>query len=141
MHRGPHHEAGEVSFRGDGADLGKGVAAIRLRDTITVVTLGLTVPFAGWLLDRFSVRPVLAGGLVAMATAFLAYSLVTALWQIYAIHALLGLSQATAGVVACVYLLSGWTRTHRGMALGFLIAGSSFGNAIVPAFNTLLLQT
>ena len=123
------------------ADLGTGVAAIRLRDTITVITLGVTVPFVGWLLDRVTVRPVLAAGLVAMAVAFLAYGHVTALWQIYVIHVLLGLSQASAGVVACVYLVSGWTRTHRGMALGFMIAGSSFGNAIVPAFNTFLLQT
>lgn len=121
------------------AELGTGVAGIRLRDTVTVVTLGLTVPFAGWLLDRFPVRPVLAAGLIAMAIAFLAYGQVTALWQIYVLHVLLGFSQATAGVVACVYLVSGWTRTHRGMALGFLIAGSSFGNAIVPAFNTFLL--
>ena len=123
------------------AELGTGVAGIRLRDTVTVVTLGLTVPFVGWLLDRFPVRPVLAAGLIAMAIAFLAYGQVTALWQIYVLHVLLGFSQATAGVVACVYLVSGWTRTHRGMALGFLVAGSSFGNAIVPAFNTLLLQS
>ena len=122
-------------------DLGVGVAALRLRDTVTVVTLGISVSLVGWLLDRHSVRPILAVGLLLMATAFIAYSQVTNIWHVYAIHVLLGLVQATAGVVACVYLVSGWTRAHRGMALGVLIAGSSLGNALVPAINSALLAS
>ncbi len=117
-----------------------GNGELRLRDTITVATLGLSVPLIGYLLDRFAVRPVLIGGLLLMAGAFVGYAHINSLWQVYALHVALGLSQATSGVVACVYLVSGWTRTHRGLALGIVIAGSSLGNALVPTLNTMLIE-
>ena len=114
-------------------------AALRLRDTITIGTLGLSVSIVGHLLDRFAVRPILIGGLLLMAGAFVGYHWVSALWQIYALHVLLGLTQATSGVVGCVYLVSRWTYRHRGFAHGILIAGASHGNPIVPAVNSAVL--
>lgn len=116
-------------------------AALRLRDTITVLTLGVSVPVVGFLLDRFPVRPILAGGLALCGGGLLAYGHVQTIGQIYGVHLLLGLAQATAGVVSCVYLVSGWTRVHRGAALGLIIAGSSLGNAVIPALNATLLHT
>ena len=122
------------------AQLHIATAALRLRDTITVLTLGVSVPLVGLLLDRFPVRPILAGGLILGGGGLLAYGHVQTIGEIYAVHFVLGLAQATAGVVSCVYLVSGWTRVHRGAALGLLIAGSSLGNAAIPAFNAALLH-
>lgn len=115
------------------------IGGLRIRDTITVVTLGLSVPFAGYVLDRFAVKPVLLSGLALMAVALLLYPYVRTLWQIYAVHVLLGLSESTSGVVSCVYLMSRMTDRYRGPVLGVLIAGSSLGNALVPSINAWLL--
>jgi MFS family permease len=122
------------------ADLHISNSTLRLRDTITVLTLGLSVPFVGHLIDRIDARPVLICGLLLMLVGFLGYYGVRALWQIYALHVLFGISQATSGVVTCVYLVSIWTRAHRGLALGLVIGGSSLGNAVVPAVNAALLH-
>lgn len=121
-------------------ELGLSNTALRLRDTITVATLGISMPVIGYMIDRLPVRPVLVGGLLTMVFAFAAYTRVDALWQIYALHILLGICQATSGVLACVFLVSGSTGRHRGMALGILIAGSSAGNAVVPGLNSILLD-
>ena len=120
-------------------ELGVGNAALRLRDTITVATLGLSVPVVGLLIDKIPVRPILIGGLSLMVVAFAAYNHVHSLWEIYALHVLLGLCQATSGVVSCVFLVSRSTDRHRGLALGIMIAGSSLGNALIPMLNTSLL--
>ncbi len=121
-------------------ELGLSNTALRLRDTITIATLGITMPIIGYMIDRLPVRPILVGGLLTMVFAFAAYTRVDALWQIYALHILLGICQATSGVLACVFLVSGSTGQHRGMALGVLIAGSSAGNAVVPGLNSILLD-
>lgn len=115
-------------------------AALRFRDTITVLTLGASVPVVGFMLDRIPVRPILTVGLAICGGGLLAYGNVQTIGQIYAVHFVLGLAQATAGVVSCVYLVSGWTRVHRGAALGLLIAGSSLGNAAIPTLNAALLH-
>ncbi|WP_174297204.1 MFS transporter [Sphingomonas bacterium] len=121
-------------------DLGLSNTALRLRDTITVATLGIAMPIVGYMIDRLPVRPILVGGLLTMVFAFAAYTRVHSLWQVYALHILLGICQATSGVLACVFLVSGSTGPHRGMALGILIAGSSAGNAVVPGLNSILLD-
>lgn len=120
-------------------ETGASIGGLRVRDTITVVVLGLSVPFAGYVIDRFAVKPVILVGLTLMAVGLLAYPYVGSLWQIYGLHVLLGLSEATCGVVSCVYLISNLTDRFRGPALATLIAGSSLGNAIVPQFNAWLL--
>ena len=122
------------------ADLHITNSALRLRDTITVLTLGLTVPLVGYMIDHVDARPILIGGLLLMLLGFLGYHRIGALWHIYVLHILFGVSQATSGVVTCVYLVSVWTRAHRGFALGIVIAGSSLGNAVVPALNAAFLM-
>jgi MFS family permease len=120
-------------------DLDVSVTALKVRDTVTIFTLGVSVPLAGYLIDRFKVIPVIVAGLVMMAAGFVAYRSVQSPAQLYATHLLLGGSEAFCGVVSHVVLISRWTGRHRGLALGTLVAGSSLGNAIVPAFNAWLL--
>jgi MFS family permease len=120
-------------------DLDVSVTALKIRDTVTIFTLGLSVPMAGYLIDRFRVVPVIVAGLTMMAAGFVAYRYVQSPIQLYATHLLLGASEAFCGVVSHVVLISRWTGKHRGLALGTLVAGSSLGNAIVPTFNAWLL--
>ena len=121
-------------------ELGVSVTALRARDSITLVTLGLTVLAGGYVLDRYPLRPIMIAGLLAMAVGFAGYSLVQTALQIYAIHILLGVTQVACGILCCVVLLSRWTDRFRGLAIGALVAGSSLGNALVPKFNLWLLE-
>ena len=121
-------------------ELGVSVTALRARDSITLVTLGITVLAGGYILDRCPLRPVMVAGLLAMAAGFMAYSFVQNPLQIYVIHILLGVTQVACGTLCCVVLLSRWTDRFRGLAVGALVAGSSLGNAVVPKFNLWLLE-
>ena len=121
------------------SDLGLSFGSLKLRDTITIVSLGVSVPFVGLLLDRVRIRPIVVAGLLMMAGGFTAYGFVHAAWEMYAAQVLLGASQAFCGLVAHVVLISRWTSVHRGLALGLVVAGSSLGNAVAPTINGLLL--
>lgn len=123
------------------ADLGISIGALKLRDTITIAALGLCVPFAGILLDRIAVRPMIVAGLVSMSVGFLVYRYVGTASQLYLAHVFLGASQALCGLIAHVVLVSRWTGRRRGLALGVVVAGSSLGNALVPSINGWLLAT
>ena len=120
-------------------DLGLSFGSLKFRDTVTIACLGISIPFVGVLLDRVPVRPIIVLGLLMMAGGFGAYRYVQTPWQMYAAQILLGASQAFCGLVAHVVLISRWTSIHRGLALGFVVAGSSLGNAVAPSFNGYLL--
>lgn len=116
------------------------VGALKLRDTITIFTFGAVILGSGYLIDRYPVRPVICTGLVMLAVGLFAYGRVTELWHVYALHVLLGVGQATSGIVSQVVLVSRWTSKYRNLAIGLVVAGSSVGNAIVPALNAWLLE-
>lgn len=120
------------------AEFHSDVAALKARDFVTFGTVAVAAPAAGWLLDRIGVRPLLVAGMLLMATGFALYSIVGSLPQIYGIHVLFGLCLVTSGLFANVILVAACTHKHRGLALGFIIAGSSLGQALAPRFNTLL---
>ncbi len=120
-------------------DLGISVTALKIRDTTTILTLGLSVPLVGYLIDRYRVVPVVIIGLAMMVAGFIGYTFVHTSIELYFVHVILGGSQAFCGVVCHVVLISRWTSRNRGLALGTLVAGSSLGNAIVPTFNAWLL--
>lgn len=121
-------------------DLQLSVAALKLRDTITILSLGLSVPFVGMLLDRVSIRPIIVSGLLTMAAGFFLYRFVQTSRDLYVAHVFLGVSQGLCGLIAHVVLVSRWTQRHRGLALGLVVAGSSLGNALIPSFNGWLLE-
>ena len=61
---------------------------VTLPATVFFIVGALTSPPAGWLLDRYSARGIIAIGSALLALALVAYSATATLWQLVAIYAL-----------------------------------------------------
>ena len=112
---------------------------LKLRDLITLVGTGLAAPFAGALIDRFGPRPLLLAGSLLLASGYLAYAQVQALWQVYMIHAGFALALVCCGVNVAVIMVSRWFHARRGLALGIVVVGTSVGGMLLtPVFSDLI---
>ncbi len=97
----------------------------------TAATAVLGVPF-GRLADRVPTRPIAVFGAVMLGLPFLALNWLEALWQLYALYALLGglgFGALSAPVLANV---SRWFGPNRGLAIGIVTAGGAVGQGLVP---------
>lgn len=113
--------------------------ALKFRDTITLLGSGLLAPLAGALADRIGVRPLMVVGLVLLAVANFLYSRISSMGEIYAIHMIIAMSLAGAGLVVNVMIVSKWFVKNRGLAVGLTVAGTSLGNAALPQLNAWLI--
>jgi sugar phosphate permease len=89
-------------------------------------------PFGGALLDRYSPRllMLLGYGVIALALGF--YPFINSLGQLLAINIVFGLGFGLAGLVANMLVLTRWFVRYRGVAVGLLLMGASFGGAVFP---------
>lgn len=105
---------------------------VTLPATVFFVIGAVTSPPAGWLLDRYSSRAIIAIGSTLLTLGLLAYSATNSLWQLVAVYALLGLALSLCGLVSNMVMLTGWFNSGRGRATGILLMASSLGGALFP---------
>ena len=105
---------------------------VTLPATVFFVIGAITSPPAGWLLDRYSSRAIIAIGSTLLTLGLLAYSATNSLWQLVAVYALLGLALSLCGLVSNMVMLTGWFDSGRGRATGILLMASSLGGALFP---------
>ncbi|MBS0568603.1 MAG: MFS transporter [Proteobacteria bacterium] len=120
-------------------EFGFSLGALKFRDLITLVLTGAVAPFIGILIDRVGVRVLLIAGSILLGLAYLAYSQVTALWQIYAIHVAFAAVLVATGLNVAVILVSQWFVKHRGTAIGIALVGGSLSGVIFAKLNVALL--
>ncbi|MCG5074316.1 oxalate/formate MFS antiporter [Paraburkholderia tagetis] len=110
-----------------------GRAAIQVAFTIFVVTETWLVPIEGWLVDKYGPRPVVVGGGLLCAIAWVLNSVASSLPLLYVAAAVGGLG---AGAVygTCVGNALKWFPNRRGLAAGITAAGFGAGSAatVVP---------
>lgn len=120
---------------------GFSLGALKFRDLITLVLTGVVAPFIGILIDRVGVRALLIAGSILLSLAYLAYSHITALWQIYAIHVVFAAVLVAAGLNVAVILVSQWFVKHRGTAIGIALVGGGLSGVFFAKLNVALLQS
>jgi OFA family oxalate/formate antiporter-like MFS transporter len=117
-----------------------GLTGIQLAFSIFVLVETWLVPVEGWLVDRFGPRPVVAGGAILAALAWVMNSYATSLAELYAAAVVAGLG---AGAVygTCVGNALKWFPDRRGLAAGLTAAGFGAGSAltVIPIAN--MIQT
>jgi OFA family oxalate/formate antiporter-like MFS transporter len=113
-----------------------GLTAVQLAFSIFVVVETWLVPVEGWLVDKFGPRPVVAGGAILAALAWVMNSYATTLTELYAAAVIAGLG---AGAVygTCVGNALKWFPDKRGLAAGLTAAGFGAGAAltVIPIAN------
>ncbi len=106
-------------------------AAIGAGPSIAALMAGLTMPVAGYLVDRVGARPLLVAGVMLIGGGFVAISRVEALWQFYISVSVVAVGLALAGPPVCAVAIAHWFVKRRGLALGIMFAGAGASGVMV----------
>jgi sugar phosphate permease len=106
-------------------------AAISAGPSIAAMMAGLTLPVAGYLVDRVGARRLLVAGVTLIGGGFLAASQIQALWQFYISTSIIAVGMSLAGVPICSVAIAHWFVKRRGRALGILSAGEGASGIMV----------
>ena len=111
-----------------------------LAPALTFLLAGFLSPVAGFLLQKYNARRMMLIGCVILGAGLIIYSQANSPIKVYLAHALLGTSLGFVGVLVSTVLVSNWFIKKRGMALGIVLTGTSFGGALIPMIATPLIQ-
>jgi len=104
------------------------------------VAVVLAVPVVGALADRFGVRRVALGTLVAFGIGFAALSLTPAsLFSFYAIWIVIGLFGGGSTPVTWTRGVNAWFDARRGLALAIALIGTGITASFLPRLTTWLI--
>jgi MFS family permease len=121
-------------------DFGWDRASISAAGGLGAIFSAIAIPFVGWLIDRWGIRPVLLPIIVLSAASIALIALtpnsVSVFMLFFAITGLLGSGQGPLGYAKCV---SAWFDDRRGLALGVTMSGIGLGAALVPQYAQWLI--
>ena len=86
----------------------------------------------GYLMDRYSPRPIMAVGALIMVLGVTSFLFMTNLTHFTFIYLLLAFGLAMCGLIPCMVTTSRWFTKYRGRAVGILLMASSFGGFVLP---------
>ncbi len=122
-------------------DMEWGRGALSLALLMGSVGSALTAPVAGALIDRIGARPVMTAGVSIIGVGLLGGSMVSQLWQLYVVFALIGCGLMCSTVIPCSLVISNWFVSRRGAAMGVAFSGTSVGGMVMsPVANWLILN-
>ena len=100
----------------------------------TLFLLGQMVgfPVMGLLLDRFGTRRVAVAGIAVFGLMLLMLSRITAIWQLYALMLVTGVTGPATYTLPYLRALSLWFSRRRGLAIGLAAGGIALGAATIP---------
>lgn len=112
-------------------------AEIGFAATLTTITLVLTAPFAGQLIDRFGLRKVSTLSLLLFAAGlFLISRMNGSLWVFYGLTIAYTLVAVASTPLAFTRAVNAWFQKNRGMALGISLTSTGVAAAILPLVLT-----
>ena len=122
-------------------DFGWDRASISAAGGLAAISSAIAIPFVGWLIDRWGIRPILLPIIVLSAASIALIALtpnsVGVFMLLFAIAGLLGSGQGPLGYAKCV---SSWFDDRRGLALGITMSGIGLGAALVPQYAQWLIS-
>lgn len=86
----------------------------------------------GFLLDRYSPRPIMGAGALIMVAGLVSFLYMDSLWHFTAIYLLIAFGLSMCGLVPSMLTASRWFTKYRGRAVGILLMASSLGGAVLP---------
>ena len=101
----------------------------------------LAMPFVGRLIDRHSIKVVLAAGVVLGATAMVLMGAVDSAWQVFVLYGLLyAVGNAATSVAPVSVLMSRWFPNNTGLASSAAITGNGTGQLVIISLLTSFLS-
>jgi MFS family permease len=115
------------------------------RSSLPFTAMGLvyaaSMPAAGWLLDRFDARFVMAAGTGVCGIGFVCASLSSSYASIMAAYVLIGVGIGVAGYVPITVVITSWFRERRGLAMGIALSGEFLGIMVMAPVLTHTIST
>src|SRR5438067_2704202 len=118
-------------------------ASFSLVIALSLLLYGVFMPFAGMLLDRFSVRLVASVGTLVLVASLVMTAMVRNMWEFALVYGVLvPLGLAGTGPVIASGVVARWFNKRRGTALSVLGSASMTGmSLLVPAVTWLIINT
>jgi MFS family permease len=108
--------------------------AVSLAFTLHATMIALSLPFVGRLIDRFGPRQIILTSTCTVGLLLLAANLCSGnIRQLYLFYAAVGVASCGVAPVSYCDVVSHWFDRHRGLALGFMMAGLGTGALIMPS--------
>ena len=114
---------------------------LKFRDMVTLGVTGIAAPFLGVFLDRYGPRACMIVGWLLLGGAYVLYSRINSLGDLYFVHVIMGIVLILNGLNAGVILVSSWFVEKRGTAIGIALVGTSLGGAMFPQYGTAMIQS
>lgn len=108
--------------------------------TAGAIAIGVGGIIMGWVSDRFSTRPVIIFGSIALGLSLVLLSRVQSLWQFYLFYCFLGGFGFSAINIPIISNVGRWFTRNKGLALGIVTAGGAFGQAVIPYLARYLMN-
>lgn len=110
--------------------LGFSRTAYSFVDTIRYIVSASVSMFFGFLVNKFSTKPLLIFGFVAMAVSALLYSFANSIAIFYIGGALLGVAWSLSSTTMIGYIIGLTVKKNRGTIMGLVLAANGIGGAI-----------
>jgi MFS family permease len=116
-------------------------AEISLALTFFTISLAITLPVIGRLVDSYGSRRILLPSMLFVSVGLVLIPLVlTQLWQLYLIFVLIGILGAGANNITYLRTISAWFDKNRGLAMGIAVSGSGLGYAYMPVLVQYMIE-
>ena len=113
-------------------DLGWSRSTLSLAVTFFMFTSALALPLAGRLVDRYSLRWVLAFGALAVAVGVGLMGRVTEPWQVFLVYGVLfAMGHAATGNPVVGVMITRWFERRRGIANSVAVSGNATGQLVI----------
>jgi len=99
--------------------------------TTLALTCGLTVPFFGWVLDKFEARLVMTIGILVAGCAMVLASRADSFGTMTFAYVALGVALPPTTVLPTWLVIANWFKERRGLALGIATSGTSIGGMVL----------
>lgn len=107
---------------------------------VAPLVAALTLPWAGYLIDRVGARRVIIPSLLLGGTAFTLRAFAAPhFWQLAALFAVTGLAGVGTSPIAYARLVASWFDARRGFAIGVAVVGSALGTMLHPPIAQALI--
>jgi MFS family permease len=109
--------------------------------SVGALTLALSMPLVGRLVDRHGARRVLLPSMLMFSLVMMSlYFLTGSLWHYLGMFALIGVVGSGSNTMTYARVLSAWFDRRRGMALGFAMSGIGLGSALSPVIAQAIIN-
>jgi len=100
--------------------------------------IGLLVPVAGMLMDRWGPRRLVFGGAILSGLGLMLLSRITSLAMFYASFILISTAVSAAATPLLMATVAKWFRKKVGLAMGITASGIAFGGLLIPLVTVII---